>query len=280
LLLNLCVHSSLRDHQILLCRKIHQEQLDFEQCQQQFSTIRKTFTSLSNELYTHLTLADINRLATQTRREMSLSATTRGIRLAMANFFQVSQDAMQRSAADVQNIKKFMDGAYREFSKQYGLKRLRPRSFSTEKYLREIKHLEAVHNNMMRGLKLYLTGQVVLANQFYSSAITGVREVFVKANRDADNWLRTILAPVESQVQERKNLLKRRLDSSKHIRTASETMHMRTAELHNKLAATADQLSELQQIASGIRARLWISEKDLPRLHKVVSSSTSRRPES
>jgi chromosome segregation ATPase len=59
------------------------------------------------------------------------------------------------------------------------------------------------------------------------------------ANRDADNWLKTIMSPMESQVREHQVQLRRRLESIKRIHQASDTLEER--------------VNELEQIRDGIR---------------------------
>lgn len=238
--------------------KISQEKQYFERSQQRFAVTRKAFVSLSNKLYAQLNLSNIDILAAQTKRDMSISATTHGMQSAMVKFFQTSLGAMESSAGDAHAIKKLMDTVYKEFSEEYGLKKLRPRSFSTAKYLREIKRLEASHEGMMRGLKLYMTGQIVLSNKFYDSAVSGVRDVFLKANRDADNWLRTMLSPMESQVREHQSMLRRRLESIKRIHQATDTLDIRVTELRETHAGTVENMSELELIVDEIQQHLGI----------------------
>jgi hypothetical protein len=66
-----------------------------------------------------------------------------------------------------------------------------------------------------------------------------VRAIYKMANRDADNWLKTIMSPMESQVREHQVQLRRRLESIKRIHQASDTLEERVL--------------ELEQIRDGIR---------------------------
>ena len=79
-----------------------------------------------------------------------------------------------------------------------------------------------------------------------------VRRAFEHANRDAEVWLRAIMAPMETQVREHKIQLKRRLDSVSRIHTATETLDERIAELDTAMGTVSDQIEQLARINARI----------------------------
>jgi hypothetical protein len=91
----------------------------------------------------------------------------------------------------------------------------------------------------MKGVSLVFTEQRALTRKFFESSVAKVRAIYKMANRDADNWLKTIMSPMESQVREHQVQLRRRLESIKRIHQASDTLEER--------------VQELEQIRDGIR---------------------------
>jgi hypothetical protein len=91
----------------------------------------------------------------------------------------------------------------------------------------------------MKGVSLVFTEQQALTRKFFESSVAKVRAIYKMANRDADNWLKTIMSPMESQVREHQVQLRRRLESIKRIHQASDTLEERVL--------------ELEQIRDGIR---------------------------
>jgi hypothetical protein len=118
---------------------------------------------------------------------------------------------------------------------------VRPGSFSVLRYIREIKRLQAKHEQFMSGLTLVFTEQKVLTRRFFESTVAKIRAIYKMANRDADNWLKNIMAPMETQVREHQIQLRRRLESIKRIHQASDTLE--------------DRIKELEQIRDSIRAQ-------------------------
>jgi len=76
--------------------------------------------------------------------------------------------------------------------------------------------------------------------------VSKIRAIFKMANRDADNWLKNIMSPMESQVREHQVQLRRRLESIKRIHQASDTLEDRLDELNATRDAVRKQEQELE----------------------------------
>jgi Tfp pilus assembly protein PilN len=72
------------------------------------------------------------------------------------------------------------------------------------------------------------------------------------ANRDADNWLKTIMSPMESQVREHQVQLRRRLESIKRIHQASDTLEERVQELEQIRDGIREQETNLESLVNTV----------------------------
>ena len=70
--------------------------------------------------------------------------------------------------------------------------------------------------------------------------------MFEVANRDIENWLKAVIAPMESQVREHQLQLRRRLESIKRIYKATDTLEDRILELETIEKSIQAQLDDLQ----------------------------------
>jgi hypothetical protein len=70
-----------------------------------------------------------------------------------------------------------------------------------------------------------------LTQRFFEEVTVQVRKSFEHANRDAESWLKAIMAPMEIQIREHQIQLKRRLESIKRIHQATDTLEERIEEL-------------------------------------------------
>jgi gas vesicle protein len=175
----------------------------------------------------------------------------------MTNFFKQSHGTMDEVAKQSQEIKELMEGVYKKFQAEHGLSNVKPKAFSVMKYARELKRLEEKHMQMLSGMSLVMTEQKTVIRKFFDSAVGKVRAIYAMANRDADNWLKTIMSPMESQVREHQIQLRRRLESIKRIHKASDTLE--------------DRMKELEHVREGIREQEKALETQVDRITKILS---------
>jgi hypothetical protein len=211
----------------------------FEKSLQRFQATRSVFSQQTNVLYSHLNLKNLDGLIAETKKNMGISMTTAGLREAMEHFFGQALVSMERASGQAQEIREMMEGVYRRFQEEHGFANAKLAGFSVTRYVREIKRLRAKHEQFMKGLSLMLTEQQVITRKFFESSVAKIRAIYKMANRDADQWLRHIMSPMESQVREHQIQLRRRLESIKRIHQASDTLE--------------DRLRELEQVRDGFR---------------------------
>lgn len=108
-----------------------------------------------------------------------------------------------------------MAAIYKKFSVEHGLKLGTPTAFSLIRYQKDIDRLENwcdTHLNTMFQLMTHEKNRVT--QKFFEEVATQVKRAFERANRDAESWLKAIMAPMETQVREHQIQLKRRLRAS------------------------------------------------------------------
>lgn len=236
--------------------KVRADKEHLEKNLQRFQATRSVFSRQTNKLYDQLSLQRINRLIAETKKNMSISLTTGGLRTSMLKFFTEVDGTLDSAAKQSREIQELMEGVYRKFQEEHGLANIKPRKFSTTRYQRELRRLMERHDYFIRGLSVVMTEQMVVARRFYDSVVLKVRQIFERANSDADDWLRTIMSPMESQVREHQVQLRRRLESIKRIHKASDTLDDRLAELSHVKEGIQNQKAAMDRFVAKIESYL------------------------
>jgi len=239
-----------------MMEKVRADRTEFDRSLQRFHATRTIFSQQSSALYTKISLRQLDTMIAETKKNMETSLTTGGLRAAMQAFFAYSGSRMEQLAQDAQQIKALMDGVYLKFQEEHGLANIKPTSFSVIRYTRELKRLQEKHEQFVKGLSLIMTEQKTVVRGFFESAVTKVRAIYVSANRDADDWLNDMMAPMESQVREHQAQLRRRLESIKRIHQASDTLEARMGELKQVLEEIGEQHKAAHASFTRIRANL------------------------
>ena len=237
--------------------KVRAEQVEFESGLQRYYAVRSVFSSLTNNLFGHLGLDALRQLTHETRTAMVEANFSRTLSGAMGNFFGRSRYALARSAGEIGEIRNMMEAVYKKFAVEHGLKLGTPAGFSLLRYEKELDRLEAwcnTHLNSMRSL--LTTDKKNLTQKFFEEVAIQVRRAFERANRDAETWLRAIMAPMETQVREHQIQLKRRLESIKRIHQATDTLEDRIRELESVDKDLLQQILALEDLVGRVRELL------------------------
>ncbi len=234
--------------------KIRTEKEEFEAGLQRYYAVRSVFSTLSNKLFAHLGVDRLRQLTSETREAMLDATFSRTLSTAMRSFFVQVRQALHDSGDEVREILSMMDSVYRRFAVEHGLKLGAPTSFSLLIYEIELDRLEGWCNSHLNSMVSLLThDKKNITQKFFEEVATQVRRTFEGANRDAEAWLRAIMAPMETQVREHQIQLKRRLDSIKRIHQATDSLEERIAELEGIGRMLDRQLAMLDDIELRVR---------------------------
>ncbi len=234
--------------------KIRIEKEEFEAGLQRFYAVRSVFTQMTNRLFAHLGLDAMRSLTLATRDTMNDATFSRTLSDAMRNFFAVSRANLDKSEGEITEILSMMEAIYKKFSVEHGLKLGSPAAFSLVRYLKEIDRLERWCNTHLASAFNLMTQQKRnLTQKFFEEVALQVRKAYERANRDAETWLKAIMAPMETQVREHQIQLKRRLESIKRIHQATETLEERIGELEHVDQDLISQIQAIEQLGRNIQ---------------------------
>jgi DnaJ-domain-containing protein 1 len=237
--------------------KIRVEKDEFEQGLKKYYAVRSVFTGLSNRLLSHLGMDTLRTETRKTRDIMLESRFSLGLREAMKDFFQRMRIHIGEAEADISEIYRMLDAMYKRFSVEHGLKLIPPEKFSVRRCEAELNHLESVcHRHLGTPLMLVTTEKHVLMKKFFETAAVQVHRIFDVVNRDVEQWLRAVMAPLEIQVREYQLQLKRRLESVRRIHQATDTLENRVEELKQSEHFNETLIEELAELQVGIRRAL------------------------
>ena len=237
--------------------KVRADKVEFETGLQRYYAVRSVFSTLSNNLFGHLGLDALRHLTQETRETMVEANFSRTLSDAMGNFFSRSRYALARSTGEIGEIQNMMEAVYKKFSVEHGLKLGSPAAFSLLRYDKELDRLEAWCNTHLNTMRSLLTiDKKNITQKFFEEVAVQVRRAFERANKDAETWLRAIMAPMETQVREHQIQLKRRLESIKRIHQATDTLEDRISELESVEKDLLQQINALEAVVGRVRELL------------------------
>ncbi len=248
--------------------KVRIEKEEFEAGLQSYYAVRSIFSQLTNKLFAHLALDALRTRTTNTRAKMDSATFSKTLSESMREYFLQARDKMAQADAEVVEILTMMEAVYKKFSVEHGLKLGTPTSFSLIRYRKDVDRLEQwCDTHLNTALKLMTQEKTRVTQKFFEEVATQVKRSFERANRDAEIWLKAIMAPMETQVREHQIQLKRRLESIKRIHQATDTLEERITELELVERELMAQVHALEQAGSTVQTAL-----------QSISGRRGRRP--
>ncbi len=230
--------------------KVEKNQLD--QNMRRFQTSRSLFSRHTTALYDHLNIVKLERLIAHAKRDMSVSLTTLGMRQQMNEFLRQVTASMEDASVEIKEIFELMETVYERFQAEHGLANIHPRKFSTARFHREIESLKDRHDFFIRGVSMVMTEQKVLVKRYYDTVMSKVREVFERANRDVEDWIRSVMSPLETEIREHQGQLRRRLESMKRISRTGDSLEERMEEMKYMRKTVAEQREQNEELLARV----------------------------
>ncbi|WP_334107710.1 dynamin family protein [Methylobacillus sp.] len=245
-----------------MMNKVKVDKEIFEKGLQRFQALRSVFSQQTNKLFTLLGMETLRVQVTNTRSTMINANFTKSIRTAMDSFFADLRDRLVKSDAQVDEIKRMMDAMYEKFAEEHGLRKAEPPAFSTLRYQKELGKLERAYREQFNTTLNMLTNEkMTLTSKFFETLASRVIHVYEVANRDVENWLKAVIAPMESQVREHQLQLRRRLESIKRIYKATDTLEGRIGELEAIEKNILGQMADLKILRQHMHNALIFENK-------------------
>jgi hypothetical protein len=229
------------------------EQREFEENVRKIFAARSVLTRLSDEAYAHLRLDALRTCVLATRERLRKARLTPQFMGVTREYFTELRKLLRQSNATMAEIERMMIGVQRLFAEQVGWSLPPPMSFSLETYIVDVDRLEEGYRNHFGAIALLTRDKWSLIERFFDTVVVKSRSIFAAAERDAEAWVRSLLPPLEMQVREQRQQLKRRTDSVTRIRDAQGTLDERIGQLEDALQDAQDQLTELKRHADRIR---------------------------
>jgi hypothetical protein len=239
-----------------MMKRIDMEKADFDASLVKLQGTRTVFATLSNELFAYLGMDVLKKEIRETREAMQGSMFSLGIRDAVYRFFSQVEGNIILSNRKVGEITEMMTVMYRRFSGEHGFALTTPMPFSLKPYADEIGAIEAAYQKQFGAGVMLTTPQVVLMQRFFDSIASRVRQNLATANRDAEAWLKVVMAPLEAQIREHRDQLKQRRNSIERIHLAADDLEVRVDALQRMQAELEGRKQALAACEAELKAAL------------------------
>lgn len=247
-----------------MMRRIDLEKNDFDASVQKLLGTRTVLSRLAAELFMQLGMDGLKKATWETREAMNTSMFSAGMRDAVRRFFAEVRGRLDLSAQKIAEINEMMGVMYRRFSTEHGFALSAPKAFALKRCLDELNAIEEVYQKQFGAAAMLTMPQLTLMRKFFDSIASRVKGTLEAANRDAQAWLKSVMAPLEAQIREHREQLKQRRASIERIHLAADDLEVKVAALEAMGAELDAHKAALVAAEAALKSALAANASEAP----------------
>lgn len=239
-----------------LMTKSREEQAAYLKNVESFQASRRLLQTQAQVMLDALSLDALDQLIHRTRKDMMGSWTTAGMKKGMRTFFEGARETMDQVSAQSEQTRMLIRATYKKFHEEHGLPALTPKVFSLGPYVAELDRLYEEAEAFRKSPVTTMTEQNFVVKKFFVSLVSHARNLFFKANQEADTWLKEVMNPLVNQIRDHKFAMEKRLETLRRISESRDTLETRISELDGVCGDLQAQLDTLNSMRATLHRPL------------------------
>lgn len=229
-----------------LIKTTREEAIAYEVRVENFNTSRRLLTSKIGELLEYLNIKTLDDMIAKSREQMAGSWTTAGLKGGMKYFFDNAAHNMNQVIWLADQANEIVQSIYRRFQEEYGLSVAVPPLLTSKIYQTRLDQLYQREEEYRNSAMLTVSEQHFVVKKFFISIASHARDIFYTARQDVEKWSKSALAPLATEIKERKQVMDKRMENLTRIKESRDTLEVKIKELASQ---EADLMQQLQQLA-------------------------------
>ena len=228
----------------LMQQRLAHEAKDFESCTVKLAALRAV---QMRQLGVAMALLSSDALRTEVAALQS-ALTGRPLMLGAGKAFAVMcvrlRSAITRAAAQAEEMRQMLEASSQRLNADYAFALTVPRPPSLERFIEDLVRTERSYSHYLSVTQAWRLSAVMLREQFRRLLLSKLRVIFENAAGEIELWSKSVLAPMDQQLRERRQAFQRRRDALERVEGAADELESRILEVE-----TSEQrlLAQLQQ---------------------------------
>lgn len=211
----------------------------------------------------------------EVRHNLTGSWTTLGINQAILHFFRAVEQDLHNLQHEAEMANKMVAAIYRRHNEDNPLSGVDAPQFKIQRYLRELKKLQAKGDQFRLHVKTLLTEQRSLTRRFFATLAQEVIGLHQRLRQDAEQWAADALMPLMQHTLEHKQMLETHMLRLKALAQETQQTRKRSLQLARYQEELEQQLAQASEMLRVLRRPAPVQRQG-----KVVSLPVIARPRS
>jgi hypothetical protein len=233
-----------------------------------FNQGSNVISGLGKQLLAQLERDQLQKLLAESKREIGDSWSTLGLNRSIRKLIQQTTQMAQEISGMGNNIQHQAEQLYQLFASRHQFEARIPPTLDMSEFTERMATLEKITDAFCRDPVNVMTEKHFLIRKFFMSLGRQVETIFADTSKQAQDWLKQVLAPLRQQINEHKENLDGRSKSLMQI-------HHNADDLQGNIRALEENLASLQaQSVMLDKLLLKLMQDAKPRNMSTPSDST------
>lgn len=239
--------------------RIEAEQKEFEQSTSKILAMRAIHMRMLKELFQLLSSGALKTELAELKDALAQRGLKLGARKVYAQTFERLHAIAAKAQAQAEEIHAMLSSAFKELNAEYGFSLQAPPQLVLPEFTDDLRSIEASYTQYLGLSSAIKLSSAAFSQRLIKALALRMRTVFEAAFNDVDMWSKSLTAPVDAQLRERKRSYTRRLEAVDRIQGAATGLEERISEMESAQV----RLGMLQSQLASVTGQL---------LHSLVST--------
>ncbi|WP_298289842.1 dynamin family protein [Thiomonas sp.] len=237
---------------VLMLQRLSAERSEFDAGMAQVLALRAVNNRMLDTLRERFAATAVLHDLEQLQARMSRALLKVGVKTELARISADLRARLVDAETQIEEIRQMLAAAFQRANSQFGFTVSAPRVLRLNALIQEFDRMAAAYTDHLSGVNWLKLQNNAYALRTLRAMAARVRDLFERALRDIENWDRSAIAQLDSQVRERKKQLNRRLSTLQRVEDTKDSLHERIEDLRAQVA----QITALQQGLAAQTARV------------------------
>ena len=228
-----------------------------------FQSSRRVFIVQAKMLIDSFSRDKVNGLIRKTKKDISSSLTTYGMKQAIRSLFDDFRELLQDSIDTTNETRRLVKAIHKKFRDEYGFAEIEPKLFSIQQYQYELEKIIEDGEAFRTSTRTTMTEQSIVVNKLYSTIISQARDTLKLAREDAITWSKSVLIPLMNQIKDNKVQIESRLKMLRDINDSKGNVAENIAKQEQGIEDLKKQKKELQTIIRNMQFDKFLEQNTL-----------------
>lgn len=231
-----------------LLDKVDADRRVYEESVRTYTQSKKKVSQMGDVLMQQLSLSSLDQMLDKSREEIGDSWTTHGLNRSMKKLIAQTTELAETITRQGLEVKVLTDELYQLFHTRHGFEARTPPKLDMSQFHQSMQELIKTTDKFCDDPVNVMTEKHFLVRKFFFSLVAQARAVFETTHRDANVWLKGLLAPLKLQIAEHKSQLDKRTESLMKIHENLDSLQKNIGEVEEQNATLQSQSAALDQI--------------------------------